>query len=572
MSSNALEALSGEVSNPPAPKHVSLNHALDEAITTLAERKQVWVQLSLEDRLAYLHRCIDDVMSVGEAWAEAACCAKGIDPNSALAGEEWIAGPVATLMNLRQLITALEAKGQPKPISVSHRPDGPAIAQVFPKGWMDRLLWIGFKAEVWLEPGKPVTQGAFYREPPQTGKVALVLGAGNISSISAMDTLYKLFAEGEVVLLKLNPVNEYIGPFLAQAFQSLRQGGFFEVVYGGAEVGSYLCHHPDIDTIHITGSHHTHDAIVWGSTLTEQQQRKAANTPLLTKPITSELGCVTPVLVVPGHWSRADLEFQARHVASMVAHNASFNCLSAKVIVTAKGWPQRDEFLNCLRQVLTDTPAREAYYPGAQQRYQAFLDRYPQAQPLGERLPQIVPWTIIPDVNPTAGEYALTEEAFCGILAEVSLEAASAPDFLAQAVEFANTTLWGSLSCVLLVDPYTQRTYREALEGAIAHLRYGGIGVNAWTGAVFMLGVTTWGAFPGNSLSNIGSGRGVVHNTYLFDHPQKSVLRAPFRIWPTPIWFADHRNLKQLAERFAALQAQPTLSHFVRVLLAALKS
>jgi acyl-CoA reductase-like NAD-dependent aldehyde dehydrogenase len=579
---NALDAASDEQLDPTNPKPTSSNPsiegadswcvtALEElAITTLSNRKQAWIQLGLEERIAYLHHCIDGVMTVGEAWAEAACCAKGIDSHSSLAGEEWIAGPVATLLNLRQLVTALEAKGQPKPVALS-RENGRAIAQVFPDHWMDRLLWLGFKAEVWLEPEKPITQGALYREPPQTGKVALVLGAGNIASIAAMDTLYKLFVEGEVVLLKMNPVNEYIGPFLAQAFRSLRQDGFFELVYGGAEVGRYLCQHPDVDTIHVTGSHHTHDAIVWGSTPAEQQQRKAAHQPLLTKPITSELGCVTPVLVVPGRWSRADLKFQARHVASMVAHNASFNCVAAKVIVTAKEWPQRAEFLEYLHQALANTPAREAYYPGAQERYQAFLDRYPQAKILGERSPQTIPWTVIPDVHPAAGEYALTEEAFCGILAEVSLEATHAPDFLTQAVEFANEILWGSLSCIVLVDPATQRACREALEGAIANLRYGGIGVNVWTGAVFMLGVTTWGAFPGNSLSNIGSGRGVVHNTYLFDHPQKSVLRAPFRIWPTPIWFSDHRNLKQLAQQFAALQTKQTLNNFMGVLVAAVQ-
>lgn len=567
----SVSVVSAPFAHPQDFQPERLYAPIDAAISTVASHKQTWAQLEIHERISYLNCCIDNVLAVGDAWAKASCRAKGIDLNSPVAGEEWVAGPVATLLNLRQLVAALEAKGQPKPIAIAHRPDGQAIAHVFPDKWMDRLLWWGFKAEVWIEPGQLTTQGLMYQEPPPAGKVALVLGAGNISSISAMDALYKLFVDGEVVLLKMNPVNEYIGPFLAQAFQSLRRDGFFEVVYGGAEIGSYLCHHADIDSIHITGSHHTHDAIVWGSTPAEQQQRKAEHRPLLTKPITSELGCITPVLVVPGQWSKADMKFQARHVASMVTHNASFNCLSAKVIVTAKGWPQREEFLKHLRQALANTPSRQAYYPGAQQRYQTFLDRYPQAQPFGNCTPQIVPWTIIPDVEPIAGEYALTEEAFCGILAEVSLEATDAPDFLKQAVQFANDTLWGSLSCVLLIDPITQKQYPTELEEAIANLRYGGIGVNAWSGAVFLLGATTWGAFPGNPLNNIGSGRGVVHNTYLFDHPQKSVLRAPFRIWPTPIWFVDHQNLKQLARCLAALQAKPTLKNFTRVILAAIQ-
>ncbi|GAC1461634.1 MAG: aldehyde dehydrogenase family protein [Chamaesiphon sp.] len=543
----------------------------DSAIANLASRKNAWVQLGIPERIAYLQRCIDGVMAVASPWAEAGCRAKGIDPNSVLAGEEWVSGPVATLLNLKLLMRTLEEKGQPQPVAVATRPDGQIVAQVFPDNLMDRLLWLGFRGEVWIEQGKPATQGSIYQQKPTTGKVALVLGAGNISSIAPMDTLYKLFALDQVVILKMNPVNEYIGPFLEQAFQSLKEDGFFEVAYGGAELGSYLCQHPAIETIHITGSHRTHDVIVWGSTPEEQQRRKTVNEPLLSKPIASELGCVTPILVVPGNWSESDIIFQARQVASMVTHNASFNCVAGKVIVTAKGWQQRDKFLNQLRQELAKTPPRSAYYPGAQQRYQAFLDRYPQAQALSPRTEQVVPWTVIPDVPTQQGEYALTEEAFCGVLAEASLDATNAKTFLTQAVEFVNDKVWGNLSCVVLVDPATQRTCAADLDWAIAHLRYGAIGVNVWTGVIYFLGATTWGAFPGNPLNNISSGRGVVHNTYLFEHPQKSVVYAPFQVRPTPIWFADHKNLLQLAQRFATFQAKPTWGKFLNAVFAALK-
>ena len=40
--------------------------------------------------------------------------------------------------------------------------------------------------------------------------------------------------------------------------------------------------------------------------------------------------------------------------------------------------------------------------------------------------------------------------------------------------------------------------------------------------------------FPGHTLEDIQSGRGVVHNAFLFDHPQKSVVYLPLRIKPTP--------------------------------------
>lgn len=556
---------------PPSSLAVTSLEEADRAIDQLTRQKNAWLQVSIPERLVYLQQCMDGVMQVAAAWATAACEHKGIDPDASLAGEEWIAGPLATLLNLRLLQKTLAAKGQPKPVSISTRPDGQIVAQVFPDNLQDQLMWLGFTGEVWIEPGYSATQASLYRQPSEQGKVALVLGAGNISAISAMDTLYKLFAENEVVLLKTNPVNEYVGQFLEQAFQPLIAAGFLQVVYGGAELGQYLCQHPAIDTIHITGSQQTHDAIVWGNTPSAQQVAKATQTPSLNKPITSELGCITPILVVPGAWSEDDLKFQARHVASMVAHNASFNCVAAKVVVLAKGWRQREEFLHHLHQELSKTPSRKAYYPGAQQRYQAFLDRYPQAQSLGERTETVVPWTVIPDVPATAEEYALSTEAFCGVLAEVSLEATDAAEFLQQAVPFVNDSVWGNLSCVLLIDSQTQWRYQTELETAIAQLRYGAIGINAWTGMVFLLASTTWGAFPNNPLDNIQSGRGVVHNTYLFDHPQKTVLRAPFRLWPTPIWFADHKNLRQVAQRYLALLHKPSWSQFVSVVLAALQ-
>jgi acyl-CoA reductase-like NAD-dependent aldehyde dehydrogenase len=423
---------------------------------------------------------------------------------------------------------------------------------------------------VWLEPGATSTQGQIYREPTDS-QVALILGAGNISAIVAMDALSKLFSENQVVIIKMNPVNADMGVYLTQAFEPLIRSGYLSIVYGGAEVGEYLCQHPQIETIHITGSHKTHDAIVWGGSESEQKERKAANHPRLTKPISSELGCVTPILVVPGKWSPGDIVFQARQVASTVAHNASFNCASGQLLVMSSGWAQRDEFLAAVRRELATIPPRQAYYPGAQDRYQAFLDRYPQSEPFGPRTGSIVPWTLIPDVPAVAGEYALTEEAFCGILATVSIESQSAPDFLIQAVEFANDRLWGTLSCMVIIDPRTAQKYRSEFERAIANLQYGAIGVNIWSAMLFYFGSTTWGAYPGNTLADIGSGIGFVHNSYLFDRPQKSIVYAPFRIFPTPPWFANHQNLLGMARQLLKFEAYPSWQNLPGLVFAALR-
>ena len=91
-----------------------------------------------------------------------------------------------------------------------------------------------------------------------------MLGAGNVSSIGPLDALYKLFVEDQVVLFKTNPVNAYLGPLILEAFRTLIDQNVLRVVYGGAAEGAYLCTHPGIDEIHITGSDKTFDAIVWG--------------------------------------------------------------------------------------------------------------------------------------------------------------------------------------------------------------------------------------------------------------------------------------------------------------------
>ena len=147
--------------------------------------------------------------------------------------------------------------------------------------------------------------------------------------------LYKLFVENEVVILKMNPVNEYLGPYIVRGFRALIEGNG-SVIYGGASVGQYVCQHEMVDTIHITGSCRLTmpSSGAW-------KENKANNTPQNTRPISSELGCVTPMLIVPGKWSADELDYQARHVVSMVAHNASFNGVMRVALVLPSGIKSR---------------------------------------------------------------------------------------------------------------------------------------------------------------------------------------------------------------------------------------
>ena len=524
----------------------------------MAGAKERWAALSTAERARLLGAARRGVLEVAEAWVAEANRRREIAPDAPAAGEEWLAGPLVTLRALRQYEAAMRAGGRPRPHALRRRPDGGHVADVFPSNALDRLLYSGISAELHIAPGDPPTQGAAYRAREQggagPGSLALVLGAGNVSSIAPLDALSKLIREDQVVVLKTSPVNAWLGPYLERAFSGFIEGGFLRIVAGGAAEGARLAMHPEVDTVHLTGSIHTWRALVWGADPDERRRRQAAGTPRLAKPSSAELGAVTPVLVVPGPWSDDDLAFQARHVAAMVAHNASFNCNAAQLVVLARGWAGRDAFLDRLRQALAEAPPRHAYYPGAFERYEAFRRRYPRAKALGRGGPGVVPWTLIPDVMPSAEEYALREEAFCGVLAEVSVEADDAESFLDRATALADEAIRGTLSCCVLVHPETARRHAAAVEGALDRLRYGSIGVNVWPGVGFALPETSWGAYPTPAGEESFSGRGVVHDTYLFDHPEKSIVRAPFRIRPTPPWFHDHRTLARLAPRLARFE------------------
>jgi hypothetical protein len=557
---------------------------MDQAVALLQERKRAFSSLPVSGRIDLLRRLAADTYAVAAEQAAAACAAKGIDPQSPRAAEEWLGGPMTTLRNLRLLIDSLSQIarwGHPQmgANAVSIRDDGQVVARVFPIGFDDKLLFSGFSAEVWMDPSVRAhdlvgTMARIYQpsDTPREGRVALVLGAGNVASIGPMDVLHKLFIEDQVCVLKMNPVNEYLGPFIERGFRALIEAGFLKVTYGGAEEGAYLVQHPGIDEVHITGSDFVHDIIVWGPPGDAQRLRKAEGRKAVDKRITSELGCVTPVILTPGRWSDAELDFQAQNVATMMTNNASFNCNAAKVLVTSAAWPQRDAFLKRLQAILGQIPTRLPYYPGAEQRFDRFLSTYgDRSVVIGDRAPDRLPWALIPGLDPASEQLAFHTEAWCGVLAEAPLPEADPDAFLKAATDFCNNKLWGTLSCTLVIDPRTAKAHATAFDRAVADLRYGSVAINHWAALSYGLVVTTWGAFPGHTLEDIGSGIGTVHNTLMFEHPQKSVIRGPFKIAPKPPWFSTHANAAAVAQRLTRYEYKPSFWQIPGVALNALK-
>lgn len=181
--------------------------------------------------------------------------------------------------------------------------------------------------------------------------------------------------------------------------------------------------------------------------------------------------------------------------------------------------------------------------------------------------------------------------------------------FLRAAVEYANNKCWGTLACrcaatrtfyshwvsamlacvcarvvmalrvlshgtspifaivprSVFIHPATQREHAAAWDAALEALRYGSINVNAPAVCGFAATPLVWGAFPGNTPQDIGSGDSYVHNTFLFDHPEKSVCAAPWTYAPQPLWSVFQVGLQSAtphAMRYIANQHRPLVALF----------
>jgi acyl-CoA reductase-like NAD-dependent aldehyde dehydrogenase len=558
--------------------------ALDAAIQRLSDQARNFARLGPRVKAALLREVRRRFGELAGHMVEVGNRHKRVDASSSAAGEEWFSGPAISLRALRLFEGALEdiaRSGAPRlgANAVELGARGEARVTLVPNGIADHLLFPGWSCRAWLEPSVSAgrvaeSQAAFYHRRDPEGHVVLVLGAGNVASISVLDVLHHSFVEGGVCLLKMSPVNAYLGPLFERAFAPLIERGFFAVVQGGAEAGAYLAAHPGIDAIHVTGSIETHDRIVWGPPGPERERRRRENEPLTTKKITSELGNVSPVLVVPAKYSERELDAAARSIAGMMVHNDSFNCNAARAVLTARSWPQREELLQRLVAVLAATPTRFAYYPGATPRFEKLLSDIPEAlvRRLGEAAPEKLPWTLVSGLEASSNAALFRTEAFCPILTETPLDAHEAPEFLRLATNFANERLAGTLNVMLIAPDSLLRDplCANAVELAKTELRYGTVSVNLWPAVSYGLGAPLWGGYPGATIQDAQSGIGWGHNAFMLEHVEKVVLEGPLLGFPRPFWFPGHAHLSSLGRGLTDFEADPGPEPLLRAGFAAL--
>lgn len=570
---------------PPAPPPTP-RADLDAALGRLRAQATSFARAPVEARVALAKRMLAGYRRIAGESVRAGCSHKGLTFGRAESAEEWLVGPMLVLRQLRLYIETLErlAEGRPPldPSRVRTRPDERVVVRALPSGVYDNVLFSRLAGEVLAQPGVTADEvvaraASHYRQPAEQreGRVCLVLGAGNVPAIPPTDVLHKLFTEGKVCLLKMNPINAHLGPFVERAFGDAVDAGNLFVAYGDAETGEYLCRHPAVDEVHVTGSRHTYDQIVWGPPGAGREARKSEGRPVLAKPVSCELGNVSPVIVVPGPYTATELSFQADSIAAGVANNASFNCNAHKLLVLSSGWPRRAEFVQRVAGALQRTPVRQPYYPGAAERWQDLVSTHSNVQTLGEGADGALPWALILDLDPTDdNEPCFRVEPWCGVLAETALPPSDPVEFLRAAVAFVNDRVWGTLSATIVVHPRTlaEPDAARALEDALADLRYGAVAVNHWPGVIYGAGTLPWGAHPSSSPEQIQSGRGWVHNSYMLEGIEKSILRGPLVTRPRPPFFAGHRSADRLARRLVDLEASPSPWKLPGILFDALRA
>ncbi len=573
-----LESASGEP-RTTAPAE------LDQTLGRLADHARAFARLAPISKAQLLAEVRRRFFELSPRLALLANRAKGVAPESPEAGEEWFSGPAISLRALRVFEGALRdvaRLGAPAiaPGAIEQGADGRTRVRLLPRDRFDPLLFRGWTASAWLSPtSKPRDVGEqaarFYRKDAPEGHVVAVLGGGNVGSISVLDVLYHGFVEGGVCALKMSPVNAYLGPLYERAFAPLIEAGYLALVYGGRDVGAALVRHARVDAVHVTGSIDTHDHIVFGAPGEERERRRRERQPLTQKQVTSELGNVSPVLVVPARYSDRELDAAARNIAGMVIQNASFNCNAAKLVVTARGWPQREALLERLARLFQSTPSRVAYYPGATERYDRLLESTTdgEVQRFGSSSQQRLPWTLVSGLKPGSGSPLFRIEPFCSIVSEAALSGGDAEEFIAEATRFVNDEVWGTLN-VMWIAPdsvLSEPRLKGALSQANAALRYGTIGVNVWPAVGYGLGVAPWGGHPSSSLEDAQSGLGFGHNALMLEQVEKVVIEGALLSFPEPFWYPGHRRLLELGQSLAANEAEPGWGGVARTVWAALR-
>jgi len=174
-------------------------------------------------------------------------------------------------------------------------------------------------------------------------------------------------------------------------------------------------------------------------------------------------------------------------------------------------------------------------------------------------------------------------EVFAPAMSTHEMDAPDAETYLVNAIDWANRELHGTLGANILIHPRTIRKIgKTRFEEIIAGFRYGTIAINGWSGLGFLLTACPWGAFPGHTLDDVQSGIGTVHNTFMLEDTERTVVTAPFRpfprgllsgqltLLPRPPWFITNRRQDKVGRLLTRFRHRPGWLKLPRIFLNAL--
>ncbi len=540
---------------------------IDRFITTLRTKSKEFNSISNVQLASMLEETISNIKEVSFFWATICSDNKGTTKTPA-EGEEWLGGPFASVLATQYYIKSLINDDDLKEKKYNSEENS---YKVFPNNFTERITFPFIDAKVIFNKSMSFDDINKYRGFSKRydidPSITLVLGAGNFSSIPYLDVLYHLITRKSVILLKLNPVNEYLKPVFEKVFQNFIERGYIIVTTGNIDESKYMATHPGINHIHLTGSDKTFEDIVYGRELTDKERKSRSLSKINNKPITSELGNVTPIIIHPGKWSTSDIKYQARKIVTAKLNNNGFNCIAAQVVVLPDGWGQTDTLIKFVKHYMSKAKERKAYYPESIERLEKLeKDKgYERVNALS---------CVTPHLTREIKAYSKFEidEVWSSTIYFKKIEYTSIEDFANKAIDYCNNELWGNLGVSVIIKDHDRKFNKHITNLYIDKLNYGTVAINEWAAIGYIIPQLPWGGFPGNRDNDIQSGQSVVHNSMLFESPLKGVVNTKFRISRLidPPWFVTNKKARRLFKNLTYYQINNSNINFLKLIFAAL--
>ena len=540
---------------------------IDRFITTLRTKSKEFNSISNVQLASMLEETISNIKEVAFFWATICSDNKGTTKTPA-EGEEWLGGPFASVLATQYYIKSLT--NDDDLVEKKYNSEENSY-KVFPNSFTERITFPFIDAKVIFNKSMSFEDINKYRGFSKRydidPSITLVLGAGNFSSIPYLDVLYHLITRKSVILLKLNPVNEYLKPVFEKVFQSFIERGYIIVTTGNIDESKYMANHPGINHIHLTGSDKTFEDIVYGRELTEKERKSKSLSKINNKPITSELGNVTPIIIHPGKWSTSDIKYQARKIVTAKLNNNGFNCIAAQVVVLPDGWGQTETLIKFVKHYMSKAKERKAYYPESIERLEKLeKDKgYERVNALS---------CVTPHLTREIKAYSKFEidEVWSSTIYFKKIEYTSVEDFANKAIDYCNDELWGNLGVSVIIKDHDRKFNNHITNLYVDNLNYGTVAINEWAAIGYIIPQLPWGGFPGNRDNDIQSGQSVVHNSMLFESPLKGVVNTKFRISRLidPPWFVTNKKARRLFRNLTYYQINNSNINFLKLIFAAL--